>query len=509
MSPAKRLNFEEVPDWPKLAWAAAVTRGSTSVSVLHGPCVETNPGWCAEAVWAGKFADGDFDSNDLVIGTGIRARPDGVLFVSSGDSMNRLHYYDDDGTIHVSNSLPALMAVADLSLLADFDYFSVMRTVIDGYDRYVTEVPTTRDAVHLVYFDNLLVTDTGVSKIRKTFAAPDFADFAAYRDYLTATARRLGENARAPERRHRITPLATVSRGYDSPAAAVIAREAGARQAVTIDKARRHPGHLVGVHDSGADVARQLGLDCKVYRRGRRNYPHEDAVWAGVGNVGDLNFTIFDYPQPLCLLFTGQKGDGVWNRNRTRDRKGFLVRGDTSGNRFSECRLELGVFNCAPAYWTTGNEERVVAINRSPEMAPWTLGTGYDRPIARRLVEEAGVRRGSFATKKRVTSFNRLFGVPLSADLRDDFAAFMERNGGRAVSGPQQALSQFLRAADALVFRRLPPWLDIGCRNWIRLPSPSMFFIWANERRKRRYLAGLEGKDKGDEPAKDAASGAG
>ena len=99
---AKRLVFREVPDWPKLSWLAAMKRGSDSVSVLHGPCVETNPAWCVEAVWVGRFPDGDFDSTDLVVGTGIRVRREGVLFISSGDTLNRLHCHEDGETIYIS-----------------------------------------------------------------------------------------------------------------------------------------------------------------------------------------------------------------------------------------------------------------------------------------------------------------------------------------------------------------------------------------------------------------------
>jgi hypothetical protein len=65
--------------------------GSETVSVLHGPRVETNPDWCVEAVWAGSFSEGGFDLTDVIVGTGIRIRGDKVLFVSSGDTLNRLH----------------------------------------------------------------------------------------------------------------------------------------------------------------------------------------------------------------------------------------------------------------------------------------------------------------------------------------------------------------------------------------------------------------------------------
>jgi hypothetical protein len=115
-SPGKRLICQEVSGWPKLAWVAVLKLGSEAVSVLHGPCVETNPEWCVEAVWAGGFSAGGFDLTDVVVGTGVRLRGDKVVFVSSGDTLNRLHHFRRKETFYVSNSLPALLVIADLDL---------------------------------------------------------------------------------------------------------------------------------------------------------------------------------------------------------------------------------------------------------------------------------------------------------------------------------------------------------------------------------------------------------
>jgi hypothetical protein len=318
-------------------------------------------------------------------------------------------------------------------------------------------------------------------------------DFATYRDFLFGSARAVGENARAPGRRHAVGLLATVSSGYDSPAAAVLAREAGACEAVTITQARRTPAHMFNVNDSGAAIARQLGMTCRSYSRNQRSYPFEDALWASMGNVGDANLTIFEYPQPLCLLFSGFAGDGLWDKNGEQIEP--LRRKDTSGARFSECRLELGVFNCSPVFWGCKNENQICALSTRREMLPWTLGADYDRPIPRRLVEEAGIRRGSFGLRKRLTSFSRKYGRPLSPELRPEFAEFMEQRGVRAASGPVEAVSLMLRGVDALVLSKLPAPLRFSCREWITLPSPSMLFVWANERRKARYLASLQETD--------------
>ena len=489
-SRGKRLTCRRVSGWPKLAWVATMNLGSDTVSVLHGPCVETNTDWCVEAVWAGDFPDGDFDLTDVVVGTGVRVRGDTVAFVSSGDTLNRLHHFKENETLYVSNSLPALMALADLTLISDYDYASAMESIKDGLVSYVREIPSTRGAIRLTYFHNLVGSGAIISEIRKPSSTPDFIDFATYRDYLFASARRVGENARAPERRHGIRLLATVSSGYDFPAAAVLAREAGAHEAVTIGEARRDRRHIFDLNNSGAPVARQLGMTCKIYSRTQKNYPFEDALWASMGNVGDINMAIFDYGRKLCLLFVGFMGDVLWDKNAQQMEP--LHRKDTSGARFGECRLELGVFNCSPVFWGCQNEQQIYALSKRQEMLPWTLGTDYDRPIPRRLAEEGGVERGAFGTRKRVSSFNRRYGRPLSVDLREDFAKFMVRRGDRAVSGLLEGASLVLRGVDSLILRKVPGAVRFSCRGWVALPSPSMFFIWANERRKNRYLVSLQ-----------------
>jgi hypothetical protein len=491
---ATRLICKQVPDWPRLAWVAMVRRHLETVWVLHGRCVETTPTSCVEAVWPGKFHEADFDLSDIVIGTGIRVRPDSIRFVSSSDTLNRLYYFEDEErTLFVANSLPALLAVADLDLVPDFDYGRAMLSIRNGLVTHAREIRSSRGNIRLLYLHNLIVTKSRATIVAKRAAAPEMDDFATYRDYLFGIAQRVGENSRAPARRHRITPLATVSKGYDSPVSAILARAAGTQAAVTIATARRYAGNPFHIDDSGADVAAQLGLSCKIYKRTQRDYPHEDAIWAAIANVGDLNLTTFDYPQPLCLLFTGFNGGSLWDRDLQPTEP--LRRKDTSGARFSEARLELGVFNCAPAYWGFAKADQIRALARRPEMLPWTLGSDYDRPVPRRFAEEAGLRRGSFATRKMASSFNRKYGRPLSVSLRKDFADFMRRHGGRAAPGLVEGTALALRALDALVLRRLRPRLRVECKSWIKLPVPSMFFIWANERRRAHYLAGLRQAD--------------
>lgn len=493
VAPGKRLICKEVSDWPRLAWAAVIKRDSGTVSVLHGSCVETHSDWCVEAVWAGDFSEGGFDFTDVVIGTGVRIRGDNVVFVSSGDTLNRLHHFIDAEMIYVSNSLSCLLTVAGLELIPHYDYASAMESIRDGLVSYCREIPSTRGLIYLTYFDNLTLNGTELMKLAKPSSARDFADFATYRNYLFACARSVGDNACAAHRRHEIRLVATVSSGYDSAAAAVLAREAGAREAVTISQARRTPKHIFNIDDSGMPVATQLGMSCKSYPRFQKNYPFEDALWASMGNIGDINMGIFDYRDKLCLLFTGFAGDVLWGKDGHHTE--MLQRKDTSGARFSECRLELGVFNCSPVFWGGRNQSQITALGHQAEMLPWTLGTDYDRPIPRRIAEEAGVARHSFGMRKRLSSFARRYGCPLSANLREDFAKFLKERGYTPMPRSLEALSLVLRGFDGLVLRKLPEAVRFSCAEWVSLPNPSLFFVWANGRRKNRFLAGLQRAD--------------
>lgn len=485
------LTLERIDRWPKLAWAAVAERGAGPVRVLHGPCVETAPDRAIEAVWDGRFADGDIDATDLVVGTGIRVRGGDVLFVSAGGTLDRLYWHRGTWALVVSNSLPALMALTGAGLVDGFDYAAAMASVTRGLAGYVREIPSTRGPVQIVYHDNLRLSGMEVARAPKPLRAPEFRSYGAYRDYLFASAELLGRNAGAPERKNAVTPAASLSSGYDSAAAAVLARAAGARRAFTIESGQKHATDLFRYGDSGRPVALQLGLECLGYPRLRGTYRYEDAVWASLGHVGDANLTGFDYPEPLCLLFTGFLGDVVWDRNFPPPH-GSWGRKDTSGARFSEARLELGVFNCAPAFWGFRRERQVVRLAHLAEMRPWALGTSYDRPVPRRLAEEAGIARGTFGRRKHATTFFRRYGRPLSPGLREDFAAFLARRGRRPGSRMEEAATWVLDGIDELVLRKLPAPLRFSCRDWVRMPGRTDFFVWANERLRARYLEGLE-----------------
>jgi len=480
-----KLDARPRDDWPKLAWVARCAAGSPAVQVDHGPCVEVTDHGCSEAVWAGPFDAGNFHETDLVVGTGVRVLDDRVVFVTPGNTLDRIWHFHHDREIVLSNSLSALLAVADLDLIEGHDYRADLDTVILGLGRYARAIPSSGGPVSLTYFHNLTFDGRVLRETSKPVTAPPFGSFGEYRDFLFRTADRFADNSASPGRRHRIEPLVALSRGYDSSLAAVIAKRGGCTRAATVEQARRRPGAVWARSDSGAVAAAALGLHCDRHDREQRDYPYEDAVWACLGNAGDLNLTLFDYPEPLCLLYSGFHGDKVWDRAR-HDMSDPLARVDTSGSRFSECRLSLGVFTCSPAFWGIQRAQQVQDIGFSEEMAPWTLRSGYDRPIPRRIVEEAGVPRAAFGVRKRASGFPQRMVAPVSRGLRDDFTEFLGSLGRDAMPGWKASLSFVLRVADLLVLRRVGLG-RLGCSDWIEVPPQWPFFIWANARRKRLY----------------------
>ncbi len=490
------LKTKAVNTWPKLAWVAQFAGGADAVTVWHGPCVETAPDWIVEAVWAGPFETGDFDRTDLVFGTGVRVRGDRVTFVSSGSTLDRLWYCRHGQTWTVSNSLPGLLAMGGLALREDYaNYPHDLYTVMNGLDACVKALPADPVDVRVVYFRNLVYAGGALTETDKPDAATQFTAFASYHDFLVQTAHALAVNLGSASRRCRIAPLTSISSGYDSPATAVIAKHAGCSQAVTIADS----SSLWRGSDSGEAVARRLGLVCRTYRQVRNTCPHEEAVWAATGRPGDLNLTLFDYPEPLCLFFSGYHGDRVWGRSRQTVTDPFAGAG-FSGRGFGEWRLLRGVFHCPVPFWAYRHITETRAISFSPEMEPWVLNNDYDRPIARRLIEEAGVPRGTFAVRKKNTSHEAPFLWPYSREARASFRAYLAERGVRIPSDSWIQLARRLSLLGHLVNINLfrPLGLRFRVRELLRRPGPNLLFQWANHEIKKVYEKGLAAAGKAE-----------
>jgi hypothetical protein len=111
------------------------------------------------------------------------------------------------------------------------------------------------------------------------------------------------------------------------------------------------------------------------------------------------------------LVVTGFHGDKVWDLHAQPN--DLLKRGDLSGASLGEFRLQSDFVHVPIPFIGGRRHPEIAAIARSAEMRPFSVGGAYDRPIARRIAEEAGVLRETFGVNKRAVSLRR------AGNLRD------------------------------------------------------------------------------------------
>jgi hypothetical protein len=269
-----------------------------------------------------------------------------------------------------------------------------------------------------VYHRNILVDEAlRISSIPKP-NPPQFPDYDSYTRFLTSEVVSVSANAGDHGRQSRYEPLATISSGYDSPACVILARSAGCRETVTFTRARRDYGHQ---EDSGKRIADTLGLAVTEYDSAgylsQSSLREIEFVASGVGG-DDVIFTAFEDRLPGRLLYTGFHGDKVWagaGHTPSED----IVRGDASGASMAEFRLRVGYLNLAIPFIGCVNHPSIHNISISEEMRPWSVGGDYDRPIPRRLVEEAGVPREWFGQTKKAAAMPVVTAHDVDPELED------------------------------------------------------------------------------------------
>jgi hypothetical protein len=481
-----KLRRQQFDHWPKLSWCANVA--ADTVNVLHGSRVEYADEWVFEGTWGGEFGRADFDREvPVIIGTGIRLRGNTVSFVCSTSPLDRLFYVDRKKELLVSNSLACLLSVAKLRLDPDFPYSKALSRYINSHRHQPRNLPTLDgDEIRVLIYDKLVYSKGALEE--QTHAEHNFTSFEEYERFLSATISTIRANLQDEQRRFKVAPVATISKGYDSAASTAIAKPLGIRSALTISHVgiRKH-------HDSGQEVAERLGIPVKSIISRLSAYRDHDLVWAGLGESHDLNMTLFDYPDDLTLLVVGTHGDIVWQKGLKQkfiDSHHFVDRdGDTSGCGLTEWRLHKGVFLCCVPCIGASGLDCLKQINDSSAMDPWRVGGDYDRPIPRRILEQQGVRRGTFGIKKTATIAGHRF-YPNDPDQLSDLEAFLEQHGKRLPRkfGKLTEPVHFLRSKlGDLYYKKKQKWKIFAC---FALPDyDDLFFIWANTRlAKKNYF---------------------
>ena len=376
-------------------------------TVRHGSDVEVRGDAFVEGAWDGELETMAFDEAIALAGSGGRLLGDSIVFSSPFHPLECLYTLAGEDELLVSNSLAFLLVEAgDGPDIGYTDYFfDLLRHGRRGIPNLRVGLPTARGgAVRPFQVCNLRVgADLQPVELPKA-VPPSPADYEDCRAMLARAAERVARNATADGRKAKYRLVAAVSRGYDSTASAAITAQAGGREAVTFIRSANRRGVLVD--DCGSEIAGRLGLRATEYDRedlGRLTGFPEAEMFANPGNLSQLALRLMERRLEGALFVSGRHGEDYWGIDKTCARRGLreIESVGLAGRGATELRLRVGYLHFPVLYVGAVHGVSINRVSRSEAMRRWALrGKGYDRPILRRIAEEAGAPRESFGRAK-------------------------------------------------------------------------------------------------------------
>ena len=482
-----RFEFQPTDSLPPLAWITDAHH--PLIRVRHGLSVRTTDRALFEGTWAGPPGLDCVAEATTVFGSGIVLDAQGPLIVPPAHTLEAVYVVRRDDRVLASNSLVGVLVAAGLELMPGVDYVSRFYRISDGVARSPIELPTSGEPVLLHFFENVRIGRDGALAVRPK---PREAPFGGFDDYVG----RLGDALQsAIDNAAGYEPVVAVSSGYDSTAVAVMAAQRGCRRAVTFSSGRPRAANDPAA-DSGENTARRLGLDVSVFdRRAYLSLPGEpEAEFLATGmSAEDVVLLSMEEPLARSLLITGLVGGAMWRKGRVR--RHDLFRNDLSGCSIAEFRLRIDAVHLPIAVFGMTQQPSVGAIADRPEMAPWSVGGHYDQPVSRRIAEEGGIQRGSFATRKRAaTAVIHLEGEDaLSRSSLESVSRFAGAEGAEFRLAPRAGLTRRQRGlihyANRLHVGLLVRGLVAYRRTLMHFPPApgSLLIRWAVSRIRPRY----------------------
>jgi hypothetical protein len=249
--------------------------------------------------------------------------------------------------------------------------------------------------------------------------------FTDYYNFLSETIQTIAANYSDPRRKQPFSPITGISTGYDSVAASVLAKQVGCTQAFSFTA----PGEERS--DNSTEIIKVLELDTLVLNRSdylqRQDMP--EAVFCAACSAGTNTAMIaLEDVLPGKISFSGHLGDNMWGLSKVDEFPDFfspdaIVMNNLSQNEF---RLQVGYIEISIPNIMYEHVTQIHKISRSPEMKPWSLDVKYNRPIPRRIAEEAGVPRELFGQKKIAGLALNMEEGTLTQVSHDDFLRFYE-----------------------------------------------------------------------------------
>ena len=463
-----RFDYRVMAELPPLAWVARVK--APRVAVYCGGSVRCSDSGFFEGTWAGPPGIAVVAKSATVFGSGMTVADGDLLIVPPSHTHDGAFAIRDGATTVVSNSIVALMAAASIRLDPAAPYPTVFCQVAElkvatedaqtgRLPRSLFTIPAQPEPIFAMYYENVRIDpDSRLTQVRKP-REPPFGSFTDYRERLFEATRSLIANGIPYE------PVVALSAGYDSTAVAAVASRLGCRRALTLTTARSFDDGGT-IADGGAEVARALGLDCEPFDRlayrERADLPEAEFLASGMSGE-DVVFSAFEPRASRTILLTGFWAGDLWVKSKHYPQP--YLPGDFSGCSLSEFRLRTDFIHVPLPCFATIQARAQHPFVSDADMHPYSVGGAYDRSIPRRLAEEGGVPRGSFARTKQAATVllhreGRAAFAPQTVSAIETFAA---AEGRRATFARQprtgRAQRGLIRAAYGLhvprVVRRL------------------------------------------------------
>lgn len=439
-----KLKIVTMNTLPQLAWAAHVIQEAGTATLWCGKSVEISDTVIVEGAWDGPFEARAPHKSSNIFGSAVVVDGDNIIFVSSSATTDYLYYQEKGGSVYVSNSLPLLMAIIGDSLDPSYDRYNLINdSIMYGFQRYIRIIPTKHGSINRLMHRNLVVERNLIFEVEKP-DPPHFSCYLDYVSYIKNVCSDLLQNAKSSARSQSLVVASTQSRGYDSTAINALIGSLDIDLVFTITKGKA-PGLFADhdtrqqVDDDGSEICRYLKLNV-VHPLDRREFEKrgdlEPLLIATLDSNQDANlFGICGQLPGPALLLTGTLGE-IWYPDELYQRGDKwscdvgLARGDLSMHGLTELRISFGFVQVAVPFIGAIHRRDILAISSSTEMAKWRLGNTYDRPIPRRIAEEAGVPRAAFGQRKMasVVEFSKPY-LPVSAELRKEYRRFLSTNG--------------------------------------------------------------------------------
>jgi hypothetical protein len=411
----RQLKFIQSARLSRLAWCAVIGRSDHKVVVHHGPWIEVGETSFVEGAWSGSFREMDFPHAITFTGSGMVLTSDGVLFATPTNSVEPLYVLQGKSELYCSNSLSLVLSCSADEI--DYDYWhydvDIMSTAF-GIKRAIARIPTRRrNWVTIHRYCNLVLGGDLSLKALVKKRPGSFGNYTNYRAFLDEEVSLTIQNSADQRRLIRYAPISTISTGYDSVATSVIAKCAGCVDFLTFSTSQD------GANDSGKLIGNLLGVEVTEFDpttyRTKNDLPEAEFVATG-GGGGSVIFTAVEHRLEGKILLTGHYGAEAWERGNNNGGVD-IASWDSAGADMLYFRTRIGYLHLAVPSIGYSEYASLQRIANSKEMHPWTLHRDeYDRPIPRRIVEDAGVPRALFGQDKKFSARSLKYCNPSAVD---------------------------------------------------------------------------------------------